>query len=59
MIIVIDLIIKIIPIKDYETTLTYWNTLLEQFPKGSDNYKQMLRNIAEIKQLVANGAQWN
>lgn len=38
--------------QDYATTLQYWNTLLKQFPKGSDNYIQMLRNIAEVKQLL-------
>ena len=38
--------------QDYESTLNYWNTLLKQFPRGSDNYKQMLRNIAEVKQLL-------
>lgn len=38
--------------KDYETTLSYWNTLLKQFPEGSEQYTQMLRNIAEVKQLL-------
>ncbi len=38
--------------KDYGQTLQYWQRLLQQFPKGSDNYKQMLRNIAEVKQLL-------
>lgn len=38
--------------QDYQATLGYWNTLLKQFPKGSENYVQMLRNIAEVKQLL-------
>ena len=38
--------------KDYKTTLEYWNKLLQQFPEGSDNYMQMLRNIGEVKQLL-------
>ena len=38
--------------KDYKTTLEYWQTLRKQFPENSDNYVQMTRNIAEVKQLL-------
>jgi len=38
--------------KDYKTTLDYWNVLRKQFPENSDNYLQMTRNIAEVKQLL-------
>ena len=38
--------------KDYKTTLEYWLTLRKQFPEGSDNYVQMTRNIAEVKQFM-------
>jgi len=38
--------------QDYKTTLEYWFTLRKQFPEGSDNYLQMTRNIAEVKQLL-------
>jgi len=38
--------------KDYKTTLEYWLTLRKQFPETSDNYVQMTRNIAEVKQLL-------
>jgi len=38
--------------QDYKTTLDYWFTLRKQFPEGSDNYLQMTRNIAEVKQLL-------
>ena len=39
-------------VKDYRTTLTYWETLLAQFPEGSENYTQMLKNIGEVKTLL-------
>lgn len=35
---------------DNEATLEYWQRLLEIFPEGSDNYAQMQRNIAEMRQ---------
>lgn len=38
--------------QDYPTTLEYWKRLLQIFPKGSDNYNQMQRNIAEIQQKL-------
>jgi cytochrome c-type biogenesis protein CcmH len=38
--------------QDYKTTLDYWLTLRKQFPEGSDNYVQMTRNIAEVKQFL-------
>ncbi|WP_455197644.1 c-type cytochrome biogenesis protein CcmI [Kaarinaea lacus] len=38
--------------QDYKTTLEYWLTLRKQFPEGSDNYVQMTRNIAEVKQFL-------
>jgi cytochrome c-type biogenesis protein CcmH len=38
--------------KDYKTTLEHWLTLRKQFPEGSDNYVQMTRNIAEVKQFL-------
>jgi cytochrome c-type biogenesis protein CcmH len=38
--------------QDYKTTLDYWLKLREQFPQGSDNYVQMTRNIAEVKQFL-------
>jgi len=38
--------------QDYKTTLEYWLTLRKQFPEGSDNYLQMTRNIAEVKQFM-------
>ncbi len=38
--------------KDYKTTLEYWLTLRKQFPEGSDNFVQMTRNIAEVKQFM-------
>ncbi len=37
---------------DFESTLGYWKRLLEIFPKGSDNYAQMQKNIAEIQQKL-------
>ncbi|MCI0504541.1 MAG: c-type cytochrome biogenesis protein CcmI [Gammaproteobacteria bacterium] len=39
-------------VQDYKTTLEYWLTLRQQFPEGSDNYLQMTRNIAEVKQFL-------
>lgn len=38
--------------QDFPTTLEYWKRLLQIFPKDSDNYKQMQRNIAEIQQRL-------
>ncbi len=38
--------------KDYPTTLSYWETLLAQFPEGSENHTQMLKNIGEVKELM-------
>ncbi|WP_455209161.1 c-type cytochrome biogenesis protein CcmI [Kaarinaea lacus] len=38
--------------QDFKTTLDYWLKLRQQFPEGSDNYVQMTRNIAEVKQLL-------
>ena len=38
--------------KDYKTTLDYWLTLRSQFTPDSDNYVQMTRNIAEVKQFM-------
>lgn len=38
--------------KDYQATLDYWEILLKQFPQGSDNYKQMLRNMGEVRELL-------
>lgn len=38
--------------QDYATTLEYWKRLLQIFPKDSDNYKQMQRNIAEVQQRL-------
>lgn len=38
--------------KDYKTTLDYWLTLRSQFPPDSDNFLQMTRNIAEVKQFM-------
>lgn len=37
---------------DFESTLGYWKRLLELFPKGSDNYVQMQKNIGEIQQKL-------
>lgn len=37
---------------DLEATLGYWKRLLEIFPKGSENYVQMQKNIAEIQQKM-------
>ncbi|WP_455202192.1 c-type cytochrome biogenesis protein CcmI [Kaarinaea lacus] len=38
--------------QDFKTTLDYWLTLRKQFPEGTDNYVQMTRNIAEVKQFL-------
>ncbi|HEY5603461.1 MAG TPA: c-type cytochrome biogenesis protein CcmI [Gammaproteobacteria bacterium] len=38
--------------QDFKTTLDYWLTLRSQFPEGSENYLQMTRNIAEVKQFL-------
>ena len=38
--------------QDFATTLEYWKRLLQIFPKGSDNYQQMQRNIAEVQQKL-------
>ena len=38
--------------QDYTSALQYWENLLTLFPKGTDGHTQMLRNIAEIKQLM-------
>jgi cytochrome c-type biogenesis protein CcmH len=37
---------------DFEATLGYWKRLLEIFPKGSENYVQMQKNIGEIQQKL-------
>jgi len=37
---------------NFEDTLGYWKRLLEVFPKGSENYVQMQKNIAEIQQKL-------
>ena len=37
---------------NFEDTLGYWKRLLEIFPKGSENYLQMQKNIAEIQQRL-------
>jgi len=39
-------------VKDYKTTLEYWQKLIQLFPEGSDNYLQMQRNIAEVKEFL-------
>ncbi|WP_455199313.1 c-type cytochrome biogenesis protein CcmI [Kaarinaea lacus] len=38
--------------QDFPTTLEYWKRLLKIFPKDSDNYQQMQRNIAEVQQRL-------
>lgn len=38
--------------QDYATSLEYWEKLLTMFPKGTDGHIQMVRNIAEVKQLL-------
>jgi len=37
---------------NFEATLGYWQRLLEIFPKGSENYVQMQKNIGEIQQKL-------
>ncbi len=37
---------------NFEATLEYWKRLLELYPKGSDNYIQMQRNMAEMQQKL-------
>jgi cytochrome c-type biogenesis protein CcmH len=37
---------------DFEATLEYWKRLLTIFPKGSENYVQMQKNIGEIQQKL-------
>ncbi len=39
-------------VENFEDTLGYWKRLLEIFPKGSENYLQMQKNIAEIQQKL-------
>jgi len=51
--------------QDFETTLDYWQRLLQFFPKGSEDYMQMQRNVAEVQERLgmpvdvelANGAE--
>ena len=38
--------------QDYTTTLGYWKRLAAIFPKDSDNYKQMQKNIGEMQQKL-------
>jgi len=38
--------------ENFEDTLGYWKRLLEIFPKDSENYLQMQKNIAEIQQKL-------
>lgn len=37
---------------DFEATLDYWKRLRAIFPKGSENYVQMQKNIGEIQQKL-------
>jgi len=39
-------------VKDYKTTLEYWQKLIQLFPEGSEDYQQMQRNIAEVKEFL-------
>lgn len=39
-------------LQDYPAALQYWEKLMTLFPEGSDTHTQMLRNIAEVKQLM-------
>ncbi len=39
--------------EDYNTTLEYWQRLVQLFPEGSENHVQMQRNIDEIKSMLA------
>ncbi len=38
--------------QDFPTTLEYWKRLAAIFPKDSDNYKQMQKNIGEMQQKL-------
>ena len=38
--------------QDFPTTLEYWKRLLQVFPKDSENYLQMQKNIAEMQQKL-------
>jgi len=38
--------------KDYQQTLNYYGTLRDLFPRGSENYVQMVKNITEVKSLM-------
>jgi cytochrome c-type biogenesis protein CcmH len=38
--------------QDFPTTLEYWKRLLQVFPKGSENYIQMQKNIGEMQQKL-------
>jgi len=38
--------------KEYPKTLKYYETLRDQFPRGSENYIQMVKNIGEVKSLM-------
>jgi cytochrome c-type biogenesis protein CcmH len=38
--------------QDFPATLDYWKRLAELFPKDSDNYQQMQKNIAEMQQKL-------
>ena len=39
-------------VQDYASALQYWEKLITMFPEGTDGHTQMLRNIAEVKQLM-------
>lgn len=38
--------------QDYPAALGYWEKLVQLFPQGSEQQTQMLKNIAEVKQLM-------
>ncbi|WP_455204643.1 c-type cytochrome biogenesis protein CcmI [Kaarinaea lacus] len=38
--------------QDYPAALGYWEKLVQLFPQGSEQHTQMLKNIAEVKQLM-------
>jgi cytochrome c-type biogenesis protein CcmH len=38
--------------QDFPATLDYWKRLLQVFPKGSENYIQMQKNIGEMQQKL-------
>jgi cytochrome c-type biogenesis protein CcmH len=38
--------------QDFPATLEYWKRLLQVFPKGSENYIQMQKNIGEMQQKL-------